>query len=295
MFNQTERGFSLIEAIVSLVVLGIIGATVGLFITLPVQGAADLANRAHLTDAADAAIREIDRNLRSALPNSLRITSVGSVVYLEYLQLRTEGRYRSVTSGGAVTASSCPDTNGNTLDDEDALNFSAADTCFRSIGDVANLATIVPGTDYLVLQNLGTGFAGKNAYEFAGTGGNKTLISAAAATSGNENRITFASHTFPFAAPGSRFHVISGPVTYVCDPVSGQLRRQSGYAISVAQVAPPAGATANVLVAGNISACGFVYAATATESGGVLSTSLTLTRNNESITLQYGTSINNVP
>ena len=84
-------------------------------------------------------------------------------------------------------------------------------------------------------------------------------------------------------------------MTYVCDPVSGQLRRQSGYAISVAQVAPPAGATANVLVAGNISACGFVYAATATESGGVLSTSLTLTRNNESITLQYGTSINNVP
>ena len=295
MFNQAERGFSLIEAIVSLVVLGIIGATVGLFITLPLQGAADLANRANLTDAGDAAIREIDRNLRSALPNSLRITSVGSVVYLEYLQLRTEGRYRSVTSGGAVTASSCPDTNGNTLDDEDALNFSAADTCFRSIGDVANLATIVPGTDYLVLQNLGTGFAGKNAYEFAGTGGNKALISAAAATSGNENRISFASHTFPFAAPGSRFHVISGPVTYVCDPVSGQLRRQSGYAISVAQVAPPAGATANVLVAGNISACGFVYAATATESGGVLSTSLTLTRNNESITLQYGTSINNVP
>ena len=295
MFNQAERGFSLIEAIVSLVVLGIIGATVGLFITLPWQGAADLANRANLTDAGDAAIREIDRNLRSALPNSLRITSVGSVVYLEYLQLRTEGRYRSVTSGGAVTASSCPDTNGNTLDDEDALNFSAADTCFRSIGDVANLATIVPGTDYLVLQNLGTGFAGKNAYEFAGTGGNKALISAAAATSGNENRISFASHTFPFAAPGSRFHVISGPVTYVCDPVSGQLRRQSGYAISVAQVAPPAGATANVLVAGNISACGFVYAATATESGGVLSTSLTLTRNNESITLQYGTSINNVP
>ena len=295
MLNQAERGFSLIEAIVSLVVLGIIGATVGLFITLPVQGAADLANRASLTDAGDAAIREIDRNLRTALPNSLRITSVGSVVYLEYLQLRTEGRYRSVTSGAVTTASSCPDTNGNTLDDEDALNFSAADTCFRSIGDVSTLATIVPGTDYLVLQNLGTGFAGKNAYEFAGTGGNKALISAAAATSGNENRISFASHTFPFAAPGSRFHVVSGPVTYVCDPVSGQLRRQSGYAISVAQVAPPAGATANVLVAANISACGFVYTATATEAGGVLSTSLTLTRNNESITLQYGTSINNVP
>ena len=295
MLNQDQRGFSLIEAIVSLVVLGIIGATIGMFVTLPLRGAADLANRADLTDAADAAIREIDRNLRSALPNSLRITSVGSVVYLEYLQLRTEGRYRSVTSGAATTASSCPDTNGNTLDDEDALNFSAADTCFRSLGDVPNLGTIVAGTDNLVLQNLGTGFAGKNAYEFVGTGGNKALISAAAATGGNENRISFASHTFPFAAPGSRFHVISGPVTYVCDPVSGQLRRQSGYAISVAQVAPPAGATANVLVAGNISACGFTYVATATEAGGVLSTSLTLTRNNESITLQYGTSINNVP
>lgn len=295
MCNQAERGFSLIEAIVSLVVLGIVGATIGMFISLPLRGAVDLANRADLADAADGAIREIDRNLRGALPNSLRITSVGSVVYLEYLQLRTEGRYRSVTSGAATTASSCPDTNVNTLDDEDALNFSAADTCFRSIGTVANLSTIVGGADYLVLQNLGTGVVGKNAYQFVGTGGNKSLISSAVVTSGNENRITFASHTFPFAAPGSRFHVISGPVTYVCDPVSGQLRRHSGYAISVAQVAPPVGATANVLVAGNVSACAFTYAATATEAGGVLSTSLTLTRNNESITLQFGTSINNVP
>ena len=229
MAKRIQLGFSLLEVIVVLVVLGVIGATIGMFITMPLRGAADLAARADLTNTADLAISQIERDLRTALPNSLRIATVGGVVYLEYLQLRTEGRYRSVTSGAVTTASTCPDTNGDTLANEDVLTIAAADTCFRSLGDVPNFGTIVNNSDYLVLYNLGTGFAGKNAYEFVGTGGNKALITATSVSVANENRITFAANTFPFASPGSRFHVISGPVTYVCDPVAGQLRRQSGY------------------------------------------------------------------
>jgi MSHA biogenesis protein MshO len=259
------------------------------------RGSVDSAQRAVLTDAADGAIRRLERDLRNALPNSLRVASVGAVVYLEYLEVRTAGRYRAAPGGASSGASSCPDSNADGFADEDALDFTAADTCFRSIGDVPNFSAIAAGSDYLVVFNLGPGISGSNAYEFAGTGGNKALISATATAIANENRISFASNSFPFASPGSRFHVISGPVTYVCDPVSGQLRRQSGYAIGGTQPTPPASPGANVLVGGDIAACAFSYVSTANERAGVLAATLTMTRNNESITLHHETSINNVP
>ena len=293
--SRGQRGFTLVEAIVVMVVLGVIGATVGIFINGPLRGAVDVALRAELTDAADTAIRRMERDLRTALPNSLRVTSVGSTVYLEYLEVRTAGRYRAAPGGGATTAASCPDSNANLMADEDVLDFTAPDACFRSTGTVPNLASIVANSDFLVVFNLGPGIAGSNAYEFAGTGGNKSLITAAAVAAANENRITFTSITFPFASPGNRFHVVSGPVTYVCDPAAGQLRRLSGYAISPAQAAPPAGPTANTLVANNISACAFTYTATANERAGVLAATLGLTRSGETVTLHHETSINNAP
>jgi MSHA biogenesis protein MshO len=290
-----QQGFTLVEAIVVMVVLGVIGATVSIFINGPLRGAVDVALRADLTDAADTAIRRMERDLRTALPNSLRVTSVGTTVYLEYLEVRTAGRYRTAPSGAATTAASCPDTNANALADEDVLDFTASDSCFRSTGTVPNLASIAANSDFLVVFNLGPGISGSNAYEFSGTGGNKSLITSAAVAAANENRITFTSITFPFASPGNRFHVISGPVTYVCDPAAGQLRRLSGYAISPAQAAPPAGPTANILVSNNISSCAFTYTATANERAGVLAATLGLTRSGEIVTLHHETSINNAP
>lgn len=295
MARRRQHGFSLVEAIVVLVVLGIIGATIGMFVNGPLRGAVDLAMRAELADAADTLIRRMERDVRNALPNSVRVTSVGSTVYLEYLEVRTAGRYRSAPSGAATSGSSCPDTNADTLADEDALDFTTTDTCFRSTGDVPNFASIVANNDYLVIFNLGAGIAGSNAYEFAGTGGNKSLITATSVAAAGENRITFSSIAFPFASPGNRFHVVSGPVTYVCDPVAGQLRRLSGYAISTAQGTPPGSPGANALVANNISACAFTYTSTANERAGVLASTFSMTRNSETITLHHETSINNAP
>ena len=295
MARANQHGFTMVEAIVVLVVLGIIGATIGMFINGPLRGAVDLGLRVELTDAADTAIRRLERDVRNALPNSLRVTSVGSTVYLEYLEVRTAGRYRTAASGGVSNAASCPDTNLNGLADEDALDFTGADTCFRSTGTLPNFATIVANADHLVLFNLGPGISGSDAYEFAGSGGNKSLITATSVAAANENRISFTSITFPFASPGNRFHVISGPVTYVCDPVAGQLRRLSGYAISTAQGTPPGAPAANVLVANNLSACAFAYTSSANERAGVLASTLSLTRSTETVTLHHETSISNAP
>ena len=285
------------EAVVVIAITGIIVAAVARFISAPVTGYVDTALRAELTDIADTALRRIGRDLRNALPNSIRVTSVGSVFYLEYLEVRTGWRYRPVTSGGA-TSPACP-SDDTRVTDNDILSFYASpsvatDTCFKTLGNIPNRAQIV-NTDYVVVFNLG--IPGASAYESPNT--NKSLISSTS-TSGNEDRIAFNAQTFRLPSPGSRFHVITGPVSYVCDPVAGTLKRYWGYAIAASQPTPPAGGS-NALLADNVSACSFTYnAAVVAQRDGLVVMSLSVTEvdsqgKNETVTLYEAAHVSNVP
>jgi MSHA biogenesis protein MshO len=298
-----QTGFSLVEAVVVIAVTGIIVAAVAKFIRAPVAGYVDTALRAELTDVADTALRRIGRDLRTALPNSIRVTSVGSVFFLEYLEVRTGGRYRAATSGGA-TAPACPN-DDTRVTDNDILSFYASpsvatDTCFKTLGNIPNRAQIVT-TDYVVVFNLG--IPGASAYESPNT--NKSLISSTS-TSGNEDRIAFTAQTFRYPSPGSRFHVITGPVSYVCDPVAGTLTRYSGYAIPASQpnstVAPPLStAPVKALLASHLSACSFTYnAAVVAQRDGLVTMSLSVAEADsqgkaETVTLYEAAHVSNVP
>ena len=208
--DRRNRGVTLVELIVVIAITGIIAAAVGLFIRRPVEGYADAARRAALTDEADTALRRITRDLRLALPNSVRVDPSGK--FIEYIETTGGGRYRAeVDSSGG----------GNTLD------FTTADTTFDVLDPT--MPTLAAGNGIVVYNLYSTGTT-SNAY----FGDNRAnYVSAAAPT------ITIASTLFPAPSPGKRFHVVSGPVTYGC--TGGQLLRYSGYAYNTAQVAPPAG------------------------------------------------------
>src|SRR5690349_19041624 len=77
-----QGGVTLIEMIVVILITGIIGSMVVVFMRRPVDGYLDTARRAELSDIADTALRRISRDLRRALPNSVRVTSVGNATYL---------------------------------------------------------------------------------------------------------------------------------------------------------------------------------------------------------------------
>ena len=301
-----QTGFSLVEAVVVIAISGIIVAAVALFIRAPLTGYVDTALRAELTDIADTALRRIERDLRTALPNSIRVTSVGSVFFLEYLEVRTGGRYRAGAHTGGATAVVCPsDDTRAEVTDNDILSFYASpsvatDTCFKTLGNIPNRAQIVT-TDYVVVFNLG--IPGASAYESPNT--NKSLISSTS-TSGNEDRIAFTAQTFRFPSPGNRFHVITGPVSYVCDPVGGTLRRYSGYAIQASQpnstgAAPLSTAPVNALLASHVSACSFTYnTAVVAQRDGLVTMSLSVTEvdsqgKNETVTLYEAAHVSNVP
>ena len=255
-----SSGFTLIEMITVISITGVLAVAVAVFLRVPLQSYQDAQRRGTITDAADTAFALFRRDLQSALPNSIRVTNVGAVFYLEFLQTRTGGRYRAQDSSPAVatTVNTCPDTSGNALADENVLQFGVSDTCFTSLGSVSNLGTIAPNNDFVAVYNLGPGFLNADAYATgAVTGGNKSLITSAAVGAGGENVFSFQSHTFSLESPGKRFHVVAGPVSYVCDPSGGTLRRVSTYPISAAQATPPAGTS--VLLARGVTGCTIAY------------------------------------
>jgi MSHA biogenesis protein MshO len=284
--RRGQAGFTLVEMIVAITITAILSGIVVLFIKVPLDSYFDVSRRAELTDAADLAVRRITREVQGALPNSVRVTTVAGVTYLEFLAVRAGGRYREQPGG------TCP--GGNS----DELEIGLSDTCFRTLGDIADIGAIVAGSDSLVVYNLGAGHADADAY----VGANRVSVASATDGAGSET-FTFAAKTFPLASPSRRFFVVSGPVTYACDPTAGNqvIRRYAGgvgYPIAPAQPTPP-GSTPVLLVSG-VSACSIAYVPGAGSRNGVVSISLTLTRtdadgNAENVTLHTQAHVVNSP
>ena len=255
-------GFTLIEMIIVIAIMGIIGSMVALFLRAPLDSYVAQDRRARLADAADTALRRMGRDIRLALPNSVRVTSVGGVFYLEFLGTRSGGRYRAQGGG-------------------DILDFTTADSSFDVLGPPID---VQPG-DRIAVFNLGI----DGADAWAG----ETLAAYTGAT-GSVTNIAIAAKQFPLASPGNRFQVVDGPVSYVCDPNTGTLTRYWGDAITATQPTPPAPASSALLATG-VSACNFTYQPGVTERSGLVSMTLSLSQAGETVSLYATTQVSNQP
>jgi len=271
------RGFTLIEMIVVIVLTSIIASAVAVFIKLPVQGYVDTARRAEMTDIADTALRRMGRDLRLALPNSVRLTDGDATI--EILLTKTGGRYRAADDGAGAG---------------DLLDLTINDASFDQLGPFATgTGQAIAAGDRLVVYNLN--IPGADAY----AGDNTAVISGTAAGAlANENKINFAAKKFPFESPGNRFQVTEGPVSYVC--ANGQLIRYWGYPIQAAQ---PTAATLptlgglSALLANNVGAggCVFNYDPGVTARSGLVALTLIITEAGESVRLYHEVHVTNVP
>src|SRR3982074_3336106 len=104
--RRAARGLTLIELVVAMVLVAIIvGATIYFF--YPLRQAVDLTTRAELTDIADNTLQRIGRDVLLSLPNSVRLSSSGGSTFLEFLAVRTAGRYRA-DAGSVSSGVDCP-------------------------------------------------------------------------------------------------------------------------------------------------------------------------------------------
>jgi MSHA biogenesis protein MshO len=295
-----ERGVTLIEMVAAIVIVGIIGAVVVFFLN-PIRQSADLALRAGLTDVADNALQRIGRDLKLALPNSVRLdsTSVPGSVFLEFLAVRTAGRYRAAGGGPTIGGENCSVDDGSGIPDSDQLVFDSPDTCFTTLG---KLPGTVAANDRLVLSNYESKLAtGQNAYQTAGVL-NWVTITNVDTSEPNRDRVEFGSTMFQRAlhdSPGKRFFVISGPVTYRCDMTAGTITRHDGYAPQLTQ---PTAFGAGTLIAEHVmsgTGCSFSYSNVGPQLG-LVTMRITLQRPlfggaTEAVSLYHAVHVNNTP
>jgi MSHA biogenesis protein MshO len=262
-----SAGFTLIELIVVMVVVGVLAGIVALFIQHPLRAYLAASRRAALVDAADTALLRIARDLRAALPNSLRVTQSGGVTYLEYLPIQDGGRYRAAQTGAGTG---------------DILDFSSAgDNAFDLLGPNVTASA----GQYLVVYNLGL-----DASTDAWQGGNRRTVT----SNGGVANLAFTATAspLPLESPNKRFYLVGAPVTYACNPAAGELRRISGYAPQATQPTSFTGATTRLL-ASHVAACGIGYDPGAAQRLGQVTLRLQLSQDGETVTLYREVAVNN--
>ena len=279
------RGMTLIELVIVITLASIVVSFMSMFVIMPMNAYTAQTRRAKLSDAADSALRLLSRDLRAALPNSVRTAASGSIVALELLATVDGARYRD---------------NGPLTDPTLWLDFSAPDGAFSTTVPFLQVPLPFSSTNYyLAIYNVGV--PGANAYSMANviTPAN-TQIGITAGASANVNMVTLSpAFQFSWGSPGKRVYLVSGPVSYLCDTTSGTLTRYNGYTINAAQFTTAAsllaaGATAG-LVATNVGNCIFNYTAGNAQRAGLASLDLQLSAGGEQVQLLHQVHLVNAP
>lgn len=196
-----QQGFTLVELIITITVIGILMTGTLAYISNSMTAYTATTRRDQLTSLGRTAVEKVARELRAALPNSLRVSNN----CIEFFP----------TLGGSSYLSLPVDTSATT--------FTAVDFSLSSYA----------GNAYVVVYPYDT----TALYATAEPGPLATYASKAGSPTAT---ITLGStHQFARQAPQRRFYVVSAPVSYCV--VGTDLLRFSNYGIHAAQSAPPSG------------------------------------------------------
>lgn len=285
MMRRHTQGFSLIELIIVIVVLGIMAVGAGMLISRPMQAYSDQLRRQQLVDSAQMAMRKIEADIRRALPNSLRTMPSGSGWALEMVNTVDGARYRDEAGGVFVN----PD---------QILEFSVpgGDASFNLLGRFTSLsAGALPASYRPVIYSTNA----VEIYDDAETGANPGIIGpggmSLALDGGTEHQLTLPSpFQFEFPSPTQRLFIVDGSISYICD--NGFVNRYSGYSYKGTQTDSLAVLGAAQRVATQVSACAIDYQPGTAQRGGLITIGITLTdAQGESVRLLHQVHVDNVP
>jgi MSHA biogenesis protein MshO len=289
-----QTGFTLVELVLVIVILGVVAATMSMFFKPAFDGYLGTRTRAELLEQADVALRRMQRDIRAAVPNSVRAPNTAC---FELVPTSAGGRLRKGPDTVNDSAPGCSPSASCSA----PVDAAEAPTQF----DVFTpLASVPVAGDWVVVdnQNAGDVYAGSNRAAISSV----TTPTAAY----GRHRIAMGSSPFPQGYDGGRFVVVpaaQAAVFYVCSGADGTLdadgngkgtlHRLKAYGFNAgAPVACPSTAGADVL-ATRIRSCRFVYDPNqgATQQNGVVSLQLELARKGETASLVLGAHVVNTP
>jgi MSHA biogenesis protein MshO len=283
-----ERGYTLIEVVVVVAITAIVAGLIGSFISRPIQIYNDVGLRGELVAAASSALERIAREVRAALPNSVRVAAGGSA--LELLHVADGARYRAASGGAHATAS-------------DVIDL-AGDSSFNVLGHFRQM-TFAYGTPLPAGSRLSIYATGSGVWSDAATGANPGVITPAAtsvsiADDGDEDQLSLsAPFRFALASPQQRIYVVDGPLTYLCNTGARTLTRYAGYAVAASQPSNPAvaplSAASPALLVDRVSACAFTYTPGTPQRAALVTIALTLSQSGEQVRLLEQVHVLNTP
>lgn len=207
-----QKGFTLVELVAVIVLLGIVGISSTQFIRQGVQVYVDSARRDDLQQQARFAVERFTREVRNALPGSVRVLDVG------------DGTNQCVEFIPVVTATTYLNSIVNTtisqLDVVD-MGYSYAD------GDKLAIYTFDKNSVYV-------------------TPGITSLAGAVNGAIANTQTLSFSAITITNESPTRRAYIVSGAVSFCVS--DGELRRHQNYVVD----GSPPNATGGIPVAANI-------------------------------------------
>jgi MSHA biogenesis protein MshO len=302
---RRHTGMTLIELIVVITISGIISSMLVYFIVGSMQSYEAQVRRAELVDAAEMALRRMARDIRQALPNSVRVDATGRVI--EMLNTVDGARYR--------------DGPGN-------IGHNHGPTAFRlripgTDGDGFNIVGFFPNITVPCaaacaqyrLSIYNQGVTGADAYADASLLAGRYVITNPLMTAftiakdgggfNDEDQVLPAgasSFNFRYASPNQRVFIVDTPVTYACDTANKTITRYSSYAIAAAQptnpaAAPLSAATNIALLSTPVTACTFTYSPGTNQRAGLVTLDITVsdTTSGDVVRLLYQAHVDNSP
>jgi len=262
--GKRQIGFTLIEMVVTLVIVGILGVGITNFIGRSVQGYSDAAERQQLATIAWIVSEKVSRELREALPNSISLSNANTCVGI--IPTLAGSDYLSVP---IATAS----------DNFEVVPFSNYDNADVSGERVA----VYPNT----LTNL---------YSLPNPGVPRVISDlvdnlSAGTTAGAVTINLDSTHQFITDSPTKRAYIIQNPITY-CFDNDGFLYRYSDYGF---QQNLPANGFTRTVVGSNLSGGQFAYTPGTLSRSGVVTLSFDVVGDDATHAITQEVQIRNVP
>lgn len=221
--HEHADGFTLIEIVIVIAIVGIISASLAPIITQFMNAYEAELRRGALVDRAQLVLDRISREVRLALPNSIRVDGGG--ITLELLRTLDGGRYS--TSG------------------TDPLDEGVSDNEFNTIGllDSDNCSVMDAGGTFITINNLpydpddpspGDAYQGLNIAPITDCTLNPDNISHHIVFTNTLTGVADQVGIFVGYSELHRFQVIDTPVSYIC--ANNAIRRYDGYPVSSAPV-----------------------------------------------------------
>lgn len=282
--RQQQRGFTLIEAVVTIVIAAILSIGLISYIGDSVEGFASATNRNQLAGSARTVVDRLDLELSNAVPNSVRTTAPqpDGNQCLEFLPIEALTAYLDLPTTGQG------DDSFRVVAFNPPFQLASPATGYHAIAYPDDVDDVYDTSD----PDRGP-VAGLDSIEAPGAGGSPDQQTVNLTTT----------HRFPRRSPADRLFVSPMPVSFCV--VGRYLYRYNGYGLRDTQCTPETGgclpdsaSTGRHLVAGNIDNAGlqaFTVMPPGLRRNAVISLDLNFTDAGDNVRLIHDVLFRNVP